>query len=299
MNIWNMAIRIIFLSQTTTGLLGNLSLLFYYIVLYLREFTLKHTDLILLHLMVANVLIILSAGVPHTMAVWGLKQFLNGFGCELLLYIQGFSRSVSIGTTCLLSVFQAITINPRKTCLNHRKVKATKYIHCSLSFLWVFYMLVRFIFLMYTFMKMNRKNITRNWDFGYCSTVGRDEIIDILYATLVMFPEFFFAGLITCSSTSMIVILYRHKKRVQHIRSSHGFSRSSPESRATQNILVLVSAFLAFYTLSTIFRGCIALLYNHNWWLVYISRLTSLCFPCFGPFFLMRHYSILSIFSLV
>ena len=141
-----MAIRIVFLSQTTTGLLGNLSLLFYYIVLYLREFTLKHTDLILLHLMVANVLIILSAGVPHTMAVWGLKQFLNDFRCELLLYIQGFSRSMSIGTTCLLSVFQAITINTRKSYLNHQKVKATKYIHCSLSFLWVFYILITFHF---------------------------------------------------------------------------------------------------------------------------------------------------------
>ncbi|XP_015845208.1 vomeronasal type-1 receptor 4-like [Peromyscus maniculatus bairdii] len=299
MNIWNLAIRIIFLSQTILGILGNLSLMFYYLVLYYRECTLKPTDLILMHLMTANALVILSVGVPQTMAVWGMKHFLKGFGCELLLYIQGFARSVSIGTTCLLSVFQAMTISPRKSCWNDHKVKAAKYIDSHISLLWVFYMLIRFIFFMYTFIKMNIKNMTRNRDFEYCSTVGWDEIINSLYAALVMCPEFFFTVLITWSSTSMIIILYRHKQRVQHIRSSHGSSRNSPESRATQNILVLVCIFLAFYTLSTILRGYIALLYKQNWWLVNISHLTSLCFPCFIPFVLMRHHSIFSTSSVV
>ncbi|XP_051063759.1 vomeronasal type-1 receptor 4-like [Phodopus roborovskii] len=298
MNIWNLAIRIIFLSQTIAGILGNLSLIFYYLVLYCREYILKPTDLILMHLVAANALVIFSAGVPHTMAVWGFKHFLNDFGCKLLLYIQGFARNVSIGTTCLLSVFQAMTIISRKSRCKDHKVKATKYINCSVSLLWVFYMLIRFMFLMHTFIKMNDKNMTRDRDLGYCFISERNPIIDSLYTALVMCPEFCFAVLITWSSTSMIIILYRHKQSVQHIHSSHGSSRSSPEARATQNILVLVSTFLAFYTLSTILRGCIAFLYN-NWWLVYISRLTSLCFPCFGPFVLMRHYSILSIFNLV
>ncbi|XP_052570055.1 vomeronasal type-1 receptor 4-like [Peromyscus californicus insignis] len=299
MNIWNLAIRIIFLSQTTTGILGNLHLKLYYLVLYYREYTLKPTDLILMHLISANTLVILSAGVPQTMVVWGLKQFLNDLGCDLLLYIQGFARSVFIGTTCLLSVFQAMTLSPRKSCWNDHTVKASKYIDCSIPLLWVFYMVIWFTFLMHTFFKMNSKNITRGRDFGYCSTVGRDEISDSLYAALVICPESFFAVLITWSSASMIVILYRHKRKVQNIRSSHGSRRNYPESRATQNILVLLATFLAFYTLSTILRGCIALLYHHGWWLVYISRLTSLCFPCFVPFVIMRHYSILSLFSLI
>ncbi|XP_036032703.1 vomeronasal type-1 receptor 4-like [Onychomys torridus] len=299
MNFWNLASRIIFLSQTILGILGNLSLMFYYLVLYYREYALKPTDLILMHLMTANALIIISVGVPQTMAVWGMKHFLKGFECKLLLYIQGFARSVSIGTTCLLSVFQAMTLSRRKSCWNDHKVRAAKYIDSSIPLLWVFYMLIRFIFFMYTFIKINSKNMTRNRDFEYCLTVGWDEIIDSLYPALVMCPEFFFAVLITGSSTFMVVILYRHKQRVQHIRSSHGSRRYSPESRATQNILILVSIFLAFYTLSAILRGYIALLYNQNLWLVNISHLTSLCFPCFVPFVLMRHHSIFSFSSVV
>ncbi|XP_036031950.1 vomeronasal type-1 receptor 2-like [Onychomys torridus] len=299
MDLWNLAIRIIFLSQTTTGILGNLSLMFYYVVLYYRERKLKPTDLIIMHLMASNALVILSAGVPHTMAVWGLKQFLNDFGCQLLLYIQRFGRSVSIGTICLLSVFQAITINPWGFCWKDHKFKAAKYIGCSIDLLWVFYMLINFIFFVYPFIERNSKNATRKYNFGYCSIVGSGEISGSLYVALFVFPEILFSVMITWSSSSMIVILYRHKQSVQHIRTSTAFSRTSPESRATQNILALVATFLFFYTLSSILKGCITFLYNQNWWLVNITRITSLCFPSFGPFVLMKHYSILSRFSLI
>ncbi|XP_041510457.1 vomeronasal type-1 receptor 4-like [Microtus oregoni] len=292
MDFWNMEISIIFLLQTTTGILGNFSLIFYYLVLYYRKCTVKPTDVILMNIMVANALIILSTGVPQTMAVWGLKQFLNDFGCKLLLYIQGCGRSVSIGTTCLLSVFQALTICPRKSCWKDHKVKVEKYISCHIFLLWILYMSVNFIYFSYTILNRSSKNVSRKRDFGYCSIVGQDEIVDSLYAALVVCPEVFLSVLIAWSSGSMIVILYRHKQRVQHIRSSHGSSRMSTESRVTQNILILVSNFFVFYTLSSILRGYISLLNNNNWWLVNMNRLTSLCFPSFGPLILMNHYSI-------
>ncbi|XP_028751027.1 vomeronasal type-1 receptor 4-like [Peromyscus leucopus] len=298
MDFWNLTIKVMFLSQTTAGILGNFSLLSYYLVYY-GTYTLKPTDLILMHLMAANALIILSAGVPNTMAAFGLKQFLNDFRCRLILYIQRISRGGSIGTTCLLSVYQAMTISPRESCWKDHKVKAVKHICCSIALLWGFYMLINFIFLVYTFVKKNNENVTRKQDFGYCFIMGRDEINDSLYAALVMCPEFFFSVLMAYSSGSKIVILYRHKERVRHIRSTHGSIRTSPESTATQNILALVSTFLAFYTLSSVLRGCIAILHNHSWWLVNITRFTSLCFPCFGPFVLMKHYSILPRLSLV
>ncbi|XP_059109277.1 vomeronasal type-1 receptor 4-like [Peromyscus eremicus] len=292
MNFWILAIRITFLSQTTIGILGNFSLIFYYLVLYYRECILKPTDLILVHLMTANAMVILSLGVPHTMAAFGLKKFLNSFGCRLLLYMQAFGRSMSIGTTCLLSVFQTMIIRPRESCWKGCKFKSVNCICCSISLLWVFSMLIHFISFVYSFIKFNSKNMTRKLDFGYCTVSVCDEIIEIFHVAFVMCPEVFLSMLITWSSSSMIVLLYRHKKRVQHIRSSHGYNKTSPESSATQNILVLVSTFLVFYSLSSILRGCITLFYNHNWWLVNITPLISLCFPSFGPFVLMNRCSI-------
>ncbi|XP_005372016.1 vomeronasal type-1 receptor 4-like [Microtus ochrogaster] len=293
MNLWNLAVIIIIFSQTATGILGNFFLIFHYLVLYFREYTLKPTDLILMNIMAANVLIILSTGVPQTMAVWGFKQFLNDFGCKLLFYIQECGRSVSIGTTCLLSVFQALTICHRKSCWKDHKVKVEKYIICLISLIWILNIFISFIYFSYIIFNRNSKNMSQTRDFGYCSTVRGDEIGDSLYAALVVCPQVFLSVLMAWSSGAMIIILYRHKQRVQHIRSSHGSSRNSPEFRVTQNILILLSNFLAFYTVSSMVRGSIALLNSHNWWLVNISNLTSLCFPSFGPFVLMNH-SILS-----
>ncbi|CAO2627047.1 Vomeronasal type-1 receptor 4 [Lemmus lemmus] len=294
-----MAIRIIFLSQTTTGILGNFSLIFYYLLLHYRKCTLKHTDWILLHLIAANALIILSAGVPQTIALWGFKHFLNDIGCKLLLYFQGFSRSVSIGTTCLLSVFQALTISPRNSRWKDHKIKVEKSLGCHISLLWILYMLVNSIHFAYTLVNRNDKNMTRTQDFGYCFIVLHNEISDLLFVALVVFPEVLFSLLIIWSSGFMIVILYRHKQRVQHIRRTHGSSRNFPESRATKNILALVSTFLIFYTLSSILQGRIALSYDHNWWLINITSFISLCFPSFGPFILMNHFSVVSRFSFV
>ncbi|XP_027289495.1 vomeronasal type-1 receptor 4-like isoform X2, partial [Cricetulus griseus] len=294
MDFWILATRIIFLSKTVTGILGNLSLIFYYLVLCCRENTLKPTDVMLMNIMSANVLIILSTGVPQTMAVWGFKHFLNDFGCKLLLYIQGLGRSVSIGTTCLLSVFQALTISPRKSCWKRHKVKFEKYINPHILLIWILYLFLNFIYLAYTLAKRNSKNVTRERDFGYCFTAGWDQIGVSLYAVFVVLPEVFFSVLMTWSSGFMVFILYRHRQRVQHIRSTRGSIRNSLESRVTQYILILVSTFLAFYTLSSILRGYISLLNSQNWWLVNINRLTSLCFPLIGPFVLMNHYSIMS-----
>ncbi|XP_021024712.1 vomeronasal type-1 receptor 4-like, partial [Mus caroli] len=299
MDFWNLAIRIIFLSQITIGILGNVSLLFFYLVLYYRESILKPTELILMHLMAANIIIILSAGVPQTITIWGLKQLLNDFGCKFLLYIHAIGRSVSIFTTCLLSVFQAMTISPRKFCGKDHKVTIEKYLGCFISFLWVMYILVNLIFFVYTFIKKNSKNETRKRNFGYCSTVGSDNISDSLYAALVMCPEVVFSVLIAWSSGSMIVILYRHKKKVQYIYRTRVSRRDYPESRATRNILAQVFTFLAFYTLSSMLRGSIALLPNQNLWLMNINHLTSLCFPTFGPFVLMSHYSFVSRFIFI
>ncbi|XP_028617618.1 vomeronasal type-1 receptor 4-like [Grammomys surdaster] len=297
-DLWNLAIKIIFLLQTTTGILGNFFLLIQYLV-YFTEYTLKHTDLILMHLCGANTLIVLSTGVPHTMAAFGLKQFLNDFGCRLILYIQRVGRSVSVGTTCFLSVFQAITISHRESCCNDQKAKVAKYIGCSISLLWVLSMFIHLIFFGYIFLKRNSKNMTRNLNLGYCSIVNHVEMNYSLYIALVMCPEIFFSVLIAWSSGYMIVILYRHKKRVQHIHSSQVSNRKSPESRATQNILSLMSSFLAFYSLSSILRGSITLSHYHSWCLVMVTPLISLCFPTFGPFLLISHYSVLPRLSLV
>ncbi|KAG3255721.1 vomeronasal type-1 receptor 4-like [Ictidomys tridecemlineatus] len=284
----DVALGIIFLSQTVVGALGNSSLLLHYMVYYLMGFKVRNTDLILQHLIVANLLALLCRGVPQTVAAFGVKDFLNDFGCKLLFYLHRVGRGVSIGSTSLLSVFQAIKISPENSSCSELKVKAPKYIGFSIYLSWILYLLINII-IIYDW-KNSNNNATSLRDLGYCFSVDSEIILQSLYATLVTVPDVLCVGLMLWASSSMVLILHKHQQRMQHVHKCSSL-RSSPESRATKTILLLVSSFVFFYTLSCLFQVCVTVIYNPHWLLVKIGAMVAVCFPALCPFLLIRRDS--------
>ncbi|XP_015098270.2 vomeronasal type-1 receptor 4-like [Vicugna pacos] len=287
----DLAIDVIILMQTVVGILGNFSLLCHYIILYITGYRLRSTDLIIKHLIVANFLTLLCKGVPHTMAAFGWKHFPSNFGCKVLFFLHRVGRGVSIGSMCLLSVVQVIMVSPRNSRWAELKVKSPKYIVISIFLCWFLQMLVNIIFLISIHSKLSNQNITKEKDFGYCASIHRDKISDVLLGGMLLFPDVLCLGLIVWASGSMVFILHRHKQQVQHIRRTKAFPSSSPESRATKTILLLVSTFVYFYTLSSVFQLLLSLFENPNWSLVKVSIIIAACFPAVSPFLLMSRDS--------
>uniref|UniRef100_A0A8C9PU81 Vomeronasal type-1 receptor n=1 Tax=Spermophilus dauricus TaxID=99837 RepID=A0A8C9PU81_SPEDA len=283
----DVAVGIIFLAQTVVGALGNSSLLLHYLGLYFTGCRVRHTDWILQHLIVANLLTLLCKGVPHTMAAFSLEISLGDFGCKLLFYLHRVGRAMSIVTMYLLSVFQAITI-----------MKIPKYVGFSMYLSWIMYLLINIFNLMYMTGKWNNTTMTDLKDFGYCSVVRPDLTTGSLYAALLTFPDALCMGLTLWASSSMVLILHRHKQRMQHLHKTSSF-RSSPESRATKTILLLVSTFVSFYTLSCVFLSCVTVINNPHWLLVNTAAIVSGCFPAVSPFLLLSQDSSASRLSFV
>ncbi|XP_027474251.2 vomeronasal type-1 receptor 4-like [Zalophus californianus] len=281
-----LAVGLVFLTQTTVGILGNFSLLCHYVLLSFTDYRLKSTDFIHKHLTVGNFLSLLCRGVPQTMAAFGWKHILSHFGCKLLFFLHRVGRGVSIGSICIVSVYQAITISPRNSWWAELKVKAPKYVVPSIILCWMLQMLVNVIFPLYLTSTSSEKNITNKKDFGYCSSVRHDKTSASLYAALLSFPDVLCLGLMLWASSTMVLILYRHKKRVQHIRRTIS-SRSSPESRATKTILLLLSTFVYFYTLSSVFQVVLSLSDNPSGVLLNITAIMAMCFPTVSPYLLM------------
>ncbi|XP_043756579.1 vomeronasal type-1 receptor 4-like [Cervus elaphus] len=284
-------IGMIILTQTMVGILGNISLMCSYVMLHFLGYRLRSTDLILKHLIVANSLVLLCKGVPQTMAVFGWKHFCSDFGCKLLFFLHRVGRGVSIGSICLLSVFQVITISPWNSRWAALKVTAPKYVVLSIFLCWILQMLVNVIFPFHMTGKWSEKNTTEERDFGYCSSIVTDKSEDALYAALLLFPDVLCLGLMLWAGSSMVLILYRHKQQVQHICRTDTSSRSSPESRATKSILLLGSTFVCFYILSSICQVLLALFDQPSWFLVDMSIMIAACFPTVSPFLLMSHNS--------
>ncbi|KAM9631646.1 LOW QUALITY PROTEIN: vomeronasal type-1 receptor 2-like [Trichechus inunguis] len=242
-------------------------------------------DSILRHLTVANSLSLI--GVPQTMLAFGLKHFLSDFGCKLVLYFQRVAGGMSICTTCLLSVFQTITISPIHSRWAELKQKALKYIGPSNILCWILHMLVNAIFPIYVTGKWSNDTIIKKNVLEYCSTTQHDNVTFSLYAALISSHDVLCLGFMSWASGSIVFILYRHKQWVQHIHKKNISPRSSVETRATQSILVLVSTFVSFYALSSIIYAYLAVFDNPSWWLVNLSPLITVCFPTVSPFVLM------------
>ncbi|XP_042776203.1 vomeronasal type-1 receptor 4-like, partial [Panthera leo] len=224
------------LFQIVVGVWGNFSLLYHSVTLAFSGCKPRSTDLILRHLTVANSLVLLSRGIPRTMAAFGLRHFLNYFGCKLVLYIHRVARGVTIGTICLLSVFQAITISPRKSRWAELKAKALKYIGSFNTLCWVLHMLVNFIFPVFATGRWSNKTIT----MMFCPSPLHDKVSDSTYTALIAFHDVLCLGLMSWASGSMVFILNRHRQRVQHIHRTKASPRSSPETRGIHTVLVLI-----------------------------------------------------------
>lgn len=281
----------ILLLQTIMGVVGNSSLFYHCVFLYCSRSRLKSTDLIVMNLTVANTFVLFSTGIHYTMLSFGSYHVFSDFGCRLFSYVRGVGRGVSIGTTCILSVLQAITISPRNSQWAQLKGKARTYIFSSMFLYWLLQMLINVIYCMFLSSNLNNKNITNRKSFGYCSSVRHDRIVDILYAALLSFPDALCFVLMLGASGFMVFILHRHQQKVQHIHRTHVFSRSSPVSRATKTILLMVSTFVFSNTLSSIFHIILTVFDNPSWILLNFSAIFTLCFPTISPFLLFCHES--------
>ncbi|CAH7401381.1 vomeronasal type-1 receptor 4 [Phodopus roborovskii] len=289
----DLAMGIIFLSQTALGMMGNSALLCCFIINKFSGIRARPTDLIVKHLTCANFMVLICKGIPQTMAAFGWTYFLDTIECKLVFYFHRIARGVSLGSTALLSFFQAIMITPSNAKYKYIKVRANDIIGPSVSMCWSLQMMLNgFIPVLVTDLG-DGKNVTDFGDFLYCVVTKPQNLTYALYVILLGSSDVICLALMIWASVSMVLILLKHKQRVQYMHRVL-CPKSSPETRATQTILVLVSSFVFFYTTSGMLTMCLTSVNGITKWLVNVSVATAACFPALCPFLLIRHYTSVS-----
>ena len=277
------ALKITYLTQMGIGSLVNVILFFHSISPVLIGQSQKPTDMIHTHMAVANLLVLLSPGIPHTMAASFPRKPLSGLGCKFVYYIQRVARSTALCSTCILSTYQSFTLTPRRAEWVMLRGRAPKVTGPSCCTCWMLSLLMYIPVPLKITGPQDTHNYTDSQSNWFCSISGTVTSVGYLW----FISDAVFLTLMVWSNGSMVLFLHRHHQRVQYIHTPTGHHRRHPETRATHTILMLMVTFIIVYILNSTFSFYLNVLVEFRLWLMQTSDALASCFPTVSPFLLL------------
>ncbi|XP_040844862.1 putative vomeronasal receptor-like protein 4 [Ochotona curzoniae] len=240
--------KVSFFSLMGPGILGNFLMLFKHVRILIMSREKNSIDLMLIHLAISNNVIICTRWISDIITVAYIRNFLLGeIVCKIMIYLNRVARSLSICTTCLLSIVHAITISPRNTLWRKFKPHTACQVLPHLLLFWVFSFLISSNLLHYITAVNNKNESNVRMYVGYCFMLPAPQMVRWLFLCLMALRDLTFQSLMYWSSGYMALYLYKHHKRVLYLQSSRCAKYPSPEIRATQSTLILMTCFLLSY----------------------------------------------------
>nr|XP_004670944.2 putative vomeronasal receptor-like protein 4 [Jaculus jaculus] len=286
--LWdNLLWTVLFLSLNGPGIMGNILTLVRHVYTFVTGTEKKNIDLILIHLAFSNITIICSIEIRDTAAVFYFRNFLGEAGCKVVVFLGRMGRGLSICTTSLLSMVQAVTINPRMTLWRKLKPQTAKQVLPYVLFFWIFNCLIssNLLFFITAVSPVNRSVVGTYG--GYCYMLPSKLMVRWLFIALMALRDVIFQTFMGWSSASMALHLYKHHKRVSYLHSSNSTNNSSPEIRATLSTLILMTCFLFFYWADFLFSLYTGYTVTHGSIISILKSFLELGYAVLSPFVLI------------
>uniref|UniRef100_F6PN93 Vomeronasal type-1 receptor n=1 Tax=Ornithorhynchus anatinus TaxID=9258 RepID=F6PN93_ORNAN len=162
------------------------------------------------------------------------RNFLDAVGCKIIFYFHQVARALSLCTTCLLSIFQAVTISPDTYRWAGVKSKLPECIISSY--------VTTLIYI------SGPLNSTRNTVLlNYCSSVSDTAGITLVNAIVLSLRDLFFVGIMSVASSYMVFVLHRHHRQVHHLHGSGCSPKEMLKVRASKRVITLVTLCILLY----------------------------------------------------
>ncbi|XP_055458885.1 putative vomeronasal receptor-like protein 4, partial [Psammomys obesus] len=285
--VWrDLIYQIIFLSLIGLGIFGNILIFARHVHTFIMGSEKKPIDLIFTHLAFSNAIILCTSGVRYVATELHFRNVLGDAGCKTVVYLARVAQGHSICTTCLLSMFQAVTISPRTSLWRKLKPQAAWKVLPFLLLLWIFNALIssNLLHQITAGSNMNRSRV--GVIDGYCYMLRSKLTVKWLFLSLMALRDVIFQGLMGWSSAYMALHFYKHHKRVLYLYSSRFTNSASPEIRATWSVLILMTCFLFYYLGDFIFSFYIGSVFNFGSILVNVKMFLGLGYAALSPFVL-------------
>ncbi|XP_055467825.1 putative vomeronasal receptor-like protein 4 [Psammomys obesus] len=267
--------------QAGFGVIANMCLLFLYTFIIVGH-RLKPTDLMSYQLTFIHIMMILTGGDIWLTDIFESLNIENDFKCKATFYIHRVMRGLSICITCLLSVFQAVTISPSTSFLAKFKPKLKKYMISAFFSIWSFNLsfssnLIFYVGGFTNVSETNQMKVTES-----CSLFPMNYIIWGVILAVTTSRDVFLVGVMLTTSAYMVIILFRHQRQCKHLHSiSH--LRVSPEKRATWTILLLVVFFVIMYWVDFLISNTSILVWMYDPFILTLQKFVMNTYPTITP----------------
>ncbi|XP_034374601.1 vomeronasal type-1 receptor 4-like [Arvicanthis niloticus] len=276
-------LQILLLCQFGVGTVANVFLLLHNVSPVFTGSQQRPAQVILSHMAVANALILFLTIFPNKIMTFAQRYHPTDLKCKLEFFTRLVVRSSNLCSTCVLSIHQFVTVVPvnrGKFILRGSVPNLASY---SCYSCWFFSILNN----IYIPIKVTGPQITdNNSDYKnklFCSTSGFS--IGIVFLRFV--HDATFMSIMVWTSVSMVLLLHRHRQRMQHILTAHQDHRGQAETRATHTILMVVVTFIDFYLLNFICIIFQNFLIDSRLFMRHVGELLDAGFPTISPLLLI------------
>nr|XP_015846463.1 vomeronasal type-1 receptor 4-like [Peromyscus maniculatus bairdii] len=284
--------KIIFLLMTTVGTLGNISIFVNYMFSWWRGPEKKPIHLILIHLAFTNIILLLVKGLPKTIAAFGLRNFLDDIGCKIIVYLERVARGVSICTSSLLTVVQAIIISPRASGWRRLRPKSAWHILLFIFFFWILNALIS-VNIIHSITSINLNMSQLKSEDNYCHFMLESQKTKWIFLILMVLRDAVFQGAMGGASGYMVSLLHKHHQQIFYLQKAKLLYRTPPELRAAHSVLLLMLCFLFFYWINCAFSLFLSLSLQYNSLMIYIQEIMVLGYATFSPLVLIHRDALL------
>ncbi|XP_069488816.1 olfactory receptor class A-like protein 1 [Ambystoma mexicanum] len=238
-----------FLSLEAIGIPGNLIILACFA--HFRIFTGKFipADVILCKLAFINLVVVLIRGIPQSLSTLGANRLSDQQGCNFIIFAYRVCRAMSICMTSLLSCYQCALLAPSSYFWSIIKRKLTQILLPVMMFFWCLNSMI-YLFGTYSFSLGLYPNSTAHvLNLEFCFIIFSSYSDFLVNAITALVRDLFCIGLMCLSSLYIVIILYRHRRRLKSIRRSKQDGRSNAETKAANAVVMLVATYVFFFGL--------------------------------------------------
>ncbi|XP_046731517.1 olfactory receptor class A-like protein 1 [Silurus meridionalis] len=238
---------LLYLSLAVAGIPGNLAVIFAFLAALHHERRLFTADAIVLHLALANLLVVGVRCVLEVVATFQIGHVFNDAGCKGVIFVYRTARSLSIWLTFVLSAFQSLSVAPPGSFWATARDLFSQLLWLIFLIVWIINISVSSPSIVFAVGTKNTSMLLQNSiNVQFCFINFPSAIVKDTNGAVQTVRDVVPMVLMTTASLIILIFLYKHSRQVRTIRGgvgggSGGGGGGSSERRAAITVVTLVT----------------------------------------------------------